>query len=90
MNDVRVIHASTSLCAVCGYPTKDPGGVCRHHSESSGDDWAHANRLMCEDFLHRGIAPPTPQKRDRFARPYRYEAWPALAIGIDLPPAELS
>ena len=52
-----------SLCAFCGNPTGDPGGVCSYHSAGHKDDWARGNRLMC-DLLHRGITSSTPHEVD--------------------------
>ena len=47
-----------SLCALCGQPTLGAEGICLFHFfRAADDDWATANRLMC-DFLHRGIVPP--------------------------------
>jgi hypothetical protein len=48
-----------SLCAQCGQPTFDSGGLCTYHNSGHGDDWAEGNRIMC-DFLHRGIVSPGP------------------------------
>jgi hypothetical protein len=48
------------LCAQCGQPTDDRGGLCSYHSDS-GDSWASGNRVMC-DFLHRGIVASTPRE----------------------------
>jgi len=48
-----------SLCAQCGQPTFDSGGLCPYHNSGHGDDWAAGNRIMC-DFLHRGIVSPGP------------------------------
>ena len=31
-------------------------GLCPHHHCVYGDDWAVANRIMC-DFFHRGKVP---------------------------------
>jgi hypothetical protein len=42
-----------SLCALCGLTINTDAGICAHHHCSVGDDWATANRLIC-DFLHRG------------------------------------
>jgi len=47
-----------SLCAHCGQPTFDSGGLCTYHNPSHGGDWAEGNRIMC-DFVHRGIVSPT-------------------------------
>lgn len=41
-------------CAYCGEATVDLSGICRFHSMLQADDWARANRIMC-DFIHRGI-----------------------------------
>jgi hypothetical protein len=41
-------------CAYCGDPIDDSSGICRFHSILQGDNWASANRIMC-DFIHRGI-----------------------------------
>ena len=54
---------SMSVCSLCGYPTGDPGSVCRHHSADHGDDWARGNRLMC-DLLH--VSPPSDQLREKY------------------------
>jgi len=49
-----------SLCALCGHHTLGTEEICRFHFfRPPDDDWAVANRLMC-DFLHRGIVPPAP------------------------------
>ena len=45
------------LCVQCGVPATGSAEICSHHALSHGDDWAKANRIMC-DFLHRGIIPP--------------------------------
>jgi hypothetical protein len=46
------------LCVQCARPTFGTAGICSYHESGHGDDWATANRLMC-DFLHRGVVPPT-------------------------------
>jgi hypothetical protein len=51
------------LCAQCAQFTLDTAEICSHHEPGHGDDWAMANRLMC-DFLHRGVVPATPCERD--------------------------
>jgi hypothetical protein len=56
-----------SLCVECGYPTFEPEGLCAHHGIGYGDNWAMANRIMC-DFLHRGIVSARPSEL-RFGRP---------------------
>jgi hypothetical protein len=46
-----------SLCASCGLNILDDVGLCPHHRVAcGGDDWAVANRIMC-DFLHRQRVP---------------------------------
>ena len=62
------------LCAFCGQPTGDPGGVCGYHSAGHRDDWARGNRLMC-DLLHRGITLPKPPEVDRLEPPETYGEW---------------
>jgi hypothetical protein len=47
-----------SLCARCGQPLFDRGGLCAYHISSHGDDWATGNRIIC-NFVHRGIVLPT-------------------------------
>jgi hypothetical protein len=51
-----------SLCAYCGQPTLHGVGICGHHGTGEGDDWATANRLIC-DLLHRGIVVPECDER---------------------------
>ena len=51
------------LCLQCGLSTLSTAEICSHHVYGHGDDWATANRIMC-DFLHRGVVAPTPCKRD--------------------------
>ena len=41
-----------SLCSQCGLTIPQGEELCPHHTCSVGDDWAEANRLIC-DFLHR-------------------------------------
>ena len=45
-----------SLCALCGQSTGGDYGICLYHVRPDHDNWAAANRRMC-DFLHRGIVP---------------------------------
>jgi len=52
-----------SVCAYCGQPTGNHGGLCAYHI-SDGDDWAAGNRIMC-DFLHRGIVSLRPRELTR-------------------------
>ena len=48
-----------TLCMLCAQPTLGPGECCAYHLAAQTDDWAAANRAMC-DFLHRGIVSATP------------------------------
>src|SRR5207247_5228590 len=54
-----------SLCASCGLQLSGDAALCPHHHCVYGDDWAVANRIMC-DFFHRGKIPPrlTQMERD--------------------------
>ena len=54
-----------SVCASCGLQLSGESALCPHHHCVFGDDWATANRLMC-DFFHRGKIPPRlgPKERD--------------------------
>lgn len=54
-----------SLCASCGLQLTGDAALCPHHHCVYGDDWAVANRIMC-DFFHRGKVPPRlmPSERD--------------------------
>jgi len=54
-----------SLCASCGLQLSGDAALCPHHHCVYGDDWAIANRIMC-DFFHRGKLPPrlTQSERD--------------------------
>lgn len=45
-----------SLCAQCGNDVPGAGDLCEFHTCAMPDDWATANRIMC-DFLHRGRVP---------------------------------
>jgi hypothetical protein len=51
-----------SLCVFCAQPTLGRDDVCAYHLHGHGDDWATANRIMC-DFLHRGVVPCAPSER---------------------------
>ena len=51
------------FCVQCAQSTLGTAEICSYHESGHGDNWATANRLMC-DFLHRGVVPPTPCKRD--------------------------
>jgi len=46
----------SSVCASCGITNAYDGNLCSHHQHVYGDDWAVANRIIC-DLLHRGIEP---------------------------------
>jgi hypothetical protein len=54
-----------SLCASCGAQIPGDGALCPHHDCVYGDQWATANRIMC-DFLHRKREPERlePAERD--------------------------
>lgn len=57
-----------SLCAWCGLQLTGDTALCPHHRCVYGDDWAVANRIMC-DFFHRGKVPPRrgrPERDDEF------------------------
>ena len=45
-----------SFCASCGSSLSGGVVLCSHHHTGQPDDWAQANRLMC-DFLHRKWIP---------------------------------
>ena len=51
-----------SLCVLCGQPLLGRDDVCAYHLYGNGDDWATANRIMC-DFLHRGVVPCAPSEQ---------------------------
>ena len=54
-----------SVCASCGLTIPDDVGLCPHHHVAyGGDDWAVANRIMC-DFLHRRTVPRRMTKAER-------------------------
>ena len=52
-----------TVCLQCGLSTLAAAEICSHHVYGDGDDWATANRIMC-DFLHRGVVAATPCERD--------------------------
>jgi len=57
-----------SLCASCGLQLSGDAGLCPHHHCVYGDDWAVANKIMC-DFFHRKKVPPRltqPERDDDF------------------------
>lgn len=45
-----------SLCASCGLQLSGDSALCPHHHCVYGDDWAVANRIIC-NFIHRKIEP---------------------------------
>ena len=53
-----------SLCASCGLQLSGDAGLCPHHHCVYGDDWAVANRIMC-DFFHRRKVPRRLAQTDR-------------------------
>ena len=57
-----------SLCASCGLQLSGDAALCPHHHCVYGDDWAVANRIMC-DLVHRAIVPRrlAPNDRDQVA-----------------------
>jgi len=61
-HDGQTDHATRgppmSLCVLCAQPTLGPGECCAYHIAGETDDWAAANRVMC-DFVHRGIVGAT-------------------------------
>jgi hypothetical protein len=48
-----------SLCVSCGLALTGDADFCPHHQTGYAEDWAVANRIMC-DFVHRKWIPPTP------------------------------
>ena len=57
-----------SPCAQCGTELSGDAALCPHHHCVYGDDWAFANRIMC-DFFHRGKVPARltePERSDDF------------------------
>jgi len=53
-----------SLCAACGLQLTGNGELCPHHHCVYGDDWAEANRLMCDFFHRKKVPPPSRTARD--------------------------
>ena len=56
------------LCTQCGIQLPDNyehGEICGHHASIESDNWAAANKIVC-DGLHRGIwaARLSQQERD--------------------------
>ena len=48
----------------CGETLIGGSRLCPYHLTSHGDDWAMANRIMC-DFVHRGIVLSRPSRPAR-------------------------
>lgn len=61
---LRFIGGVMSLCASCGLQLSGDAALCPHHHCVYGDDWAVANRIMC-DFFHRKKVPPRLAQPDR-------------------------
>ena len=47
-----------SLCVACGLSLAGDADFCPHHLSGYAEDWAVANRIMC-DFIHRKWIPPS-------------------------------
>ena len=64
-HDHSLIQTGMSLCASCALQLTGDAALCPHHHCVYGDDWAVANRIMC-DFFHRKKIPPrlAPLERD--------------------------
>jgi hypothetical protein len=63
-HDLRYRKQGMSLCASCGLQLSGDAGLCPHHHCVYGDDWAVANRIMC-DFFHRKKVPPRLAQTER-------------------------
>jgi hypothetical protein len=59
-----LVQGGMSLCASCGLQLSGEAALCPHHHCVYGDDWAVANRIMC-DFFHRKKIPPRLAPPDR-------------------------
>ena len=59
-----LLTGGMSLCASCGLQLTGDAGLCPHHHCVYGDDWAVANRIMC-DFFHRKKVPPRLAQTER-------------------------
>ncbi len=46
-----------SLCAACGVSLSGDAELCPHHDCMHGADWAMANRIMCDFFHRKKVAP---------------------------------
>ena len=54
-----------ALCVVCGLPLYGDLDLCPHHECGHAEDWAVANRIMC-DFVHRQQIRPRPDDEEDF------------------------
>jgi hypothetical protein len=61
---LRFEQKAMSLCASCGLQLSGEAALCPHHHCVYGDDWAVANRIMC-DFFHRKKVPPRLAQQER-------------------------
>jgi hypothetical protein len=57
-----------SRCASCGIELHSDLTLCPHHRYAYRDDWAAANRIMC-DFFHRGKIPRRLTRSERDDEP---------------------
>ena len=64
LGTVFAYFSAMSLCASCGLQLSGEAALCPHHHCVYGDDWAVANRIMC-DFFHRKKVPPRLAQHDR-------------------------
>ena len=64
LGTVFAYSSAMSLCASCGLQLSGQAALCPHHHCVYGDDWAVANRIMC-DFFHRKKVPPRLAQHDR-------------------------
>jgi hypothetical protein len=44
---------SVRACVQCGYERDDGAALCPQHAQEPLDNWAEANRAIC-DWIHRG------------------------------------
>lgn len=56
--------AMPSLCTSCGLTLPGDDGLCSHHHQVYGDDWAVGNRIFC-NWIHRGVVPERLSPADR-------------------------
>ncbi|HYE19702.1 MAG TPA: hypothetical protein VEA69_14725 [Tepidisphaeraceae bacterium] len=57
MHELFVEGPAVSICSQCGCALPGDVDLCTYHHTVYGDDWAVANRIMC-DLFHRGKIPP--------------------------------